>query len=450
MTSTSLGLDQRPLNLNAPPPVASGYEATAKAPQHPDAVSAGTRILLDAQDVALTLYGDLAEVAPLWRAFEAHASHTFFQTFAWLETWQRHVGALMATAPAIVTGARKDGSLLFILPLAVQRRGGVRQLTFLGSDLCDYNAPLLHPDFGTMIGDADFAALWTRIAALLRADRRFAFDIIDLAKMPGTVGEQRNPLMALRTEPNPSGAYLTQLSGTWDEFYKAKRSSSTRKKERQQSRQLAEFGEIRFVDTLEGEERATTLDLLFEQKAKSFERMGVRNIFTRPGYRELFTAFAMDPASRHLVHLTRLEVGPVIAAVSIGFTAVSCYYLVLSSYEGSGEMVRYGPGRAQLHELLGYALKNGFACFDFTIGDELYKQDWSDARLTLYDHLSATTLRGRVAVALVNGFRTAKRTIKQNPVMWRMFSKARARLGAIRSRSSAPAAGTAERNSTEE
>ena len=420
MSDTSIGLETHPLPLHRPAPPARVTDA------------AGTSLAAPA--IELTLHRDLASVASLWQAFEADADHTFFQTFAWLDAWVRHVGNRMATLPAVVTGRDPDGTLLFILPLAIQRRAAVRRLTFLGSDLCDYNAPLLHPEFTSRIGEAGFAAVWKRIVALLRADGRFAFDVIDLVKMPEQVGTQRNPLVALHTEPNPSGAYLTALAGTWDEFYAAKRSSSTRKKERQQQRQLtAAFGDIRFVDELEGEDRTKTLDLLFAQKAASFARMGVGNIFVRPGYRELFTAFAMDPSTRHLVHLSRLEVGSSIAAVSVGFTACNCYYLVVSSYEG-GDIARFGPGRAHLQELLRYALRNTFACFDFTIGDELYKRDWSDARLTLYDHLSPVTVRGAVAVGLVNRFRATKRAIKQNPALWQTFSRARSFLGSIRTR----------------
>jgi CelD/BcsL family acetyltransferase involved in cellulose biosynthesis len=383
--------------------------------------------------VVLAVHGDLATVEDLWRSFESVAHHTFFQTFAWLDSWLRTVGKHFRAVPVIVTGHHPDGTLLFILPLAIERRGAVRQLRFLGSDLCDYNAPLLHPRFNELMGEGGFAGVWPRIVKLLRADGRFRFDIVDLVKMPETVGTQRNPLMSLPVGPNPSGAYLTALKGTWDEFYAAKRSSSTRKKERQQQRQLAAAGEIRFVDALDGDERRRTLDLLFEQKARSFARMGVRNIFVRPGYRELFTSFAMDPASRRYVHLSRLEVGPTIAAISIGFMANACYYLVLSSYEG-GDIARFGPGRAHLHELLRHAIANRFACFDFTIGDELYKQDWSDTRITLYDHLSAATPQGAVAVAVINRFRRIKRAIKQNPLMWQTFSRARSYLGTLKSR----------------
>lgn len=394
--------------------------------------------VLAADAVALTLHDDLNAVAAVWQAFETEASHTFFQTFAWLDAWQRHVGAPANVQPGIVTARHPDGTLLFILPLAIHRQGILRRLTFLGADLCDYNAPLLHPRFEAMMGDAAFAALWPRLLNELQADHRFTFDLIDLPKIPERVGDQRNPLLVLGTKANASGAYVTALADNWEEFYAGKRSSSTRKRERRQVRQLADRGEIRFIDALEGDERRRTLDLLFEQKARSFERMGVRNIFARPGYRSLFTAFAMDKGSRHLVHLSRMEVGSTIAAVSLGFVSGSRYSLVISSYDG-GDLARFGPGRAHLHELLRLAIQNGFTIFDFTIGDEAYKQDWCDGRLTLQDHLSAASWRGAIVVTLMTRFRSIKRAIKQSPVLWRQFSRARSRFGAVRAKLSAAA-----------
>jgi CelD/BcsL family acetyltransferase involved in cellulose biosynthesis len=423
MTDTDFDLEARP----ALAPVSRTPAASASL------VAWNSGDHLAARDVELVLHHELAAVAPVWRDFESRASRTFFQSFAWLEAWHRHIGTAAGVVPAIVTGTGRDGATLFILPLAVSRKGPVRELTFLGSELCDYNAPLLHPRFEALLGSGVFATLWPRILARLQAEPRFAFDVVNLAKMPETVQGEANPLRSLRTHPNPSGAYATRLGGDWETLYQHKRSSSTRKKERQQLRQLAEFGEVRFVDALEGAERARTLDVLFAQKAQSFARMGIGNIFTRPGHRELFTSFVLDPANRQLVHLSRLEVGETIAAASLGFTAAGCYALVLSSYTG-GDMAKVGPGRVHLQELLRYAIRNGFEVFDFTIGDEAYKKDWSDGRFVLHDHLSAATLRGAIAVALIRAFATTKRTIKQNPTLWRLFSRARALRARLRPR----------------
>ena len=128
--------------------------------------------------------------------------------------------------------------------------------------------------------------------------------------------------------------------------------------------------------------------------------------------------------------MSRLEVGPEVAAASLGLRFRACYYLVLSSYH-DGEISRFGPGRAHLHELLRYTIDCAYQRFDFTIGDEPYKRDWSDIELTLHDHLAAVTLRGRLVVAITAALRRTKRFIKQTPAIWDAFSKTRAYAASI-------------------
>ena len=98
---------------------------------------------------------------------------------------------------------------------------------------------------------------------------------------------------------------------------------------------------------------------------------------------------------------------------------------MLSSYVDS-ELSRLGPGRTHLHELLRHAIDAGMRMFDFTVGDEPYKRDWSDKEMKLYDHLVAVTLRGRVVVAAVLAFRKTKRFIKRTPALWHAYSMLRA------------------------
>ena len=192
---------------------------------------------------------------------------------------------------------------------------------------------------------------------------------------------------------HPSGAYVANLGRDWEEFYTAKRSSQTRKKERKQLKHLAEHGEVRFVEVQDRDDIAATLATLMSQKSRAFARMGVEDFFARPGYREFFGTIATDPGVRELIHVSRLDVGATTAATSVGLKFRDCYYLILSSYD-DGDLSRFGPGRAHLHELLRNAIERGLARFDFTVGDEAYKRDWSDTELALYDHLAAVTLRG--------------------------------------------------------
>ena len=128
-----------------------------------------------------------------------------------------------------------------------------------------------------------------------------------------------------------------------------------------------------------------------------------------------------------LTHVSRLDVGKTSAAANLGLTFRDSYYLVLSSYH-DGELSRFGPGRAHLHELLRHAIDRGFARFDFTVGDESYKRDWSDTELQLYDYLAAETAKGWLVVTMTLAYRRTKRFIKQTPILWTIFSKLRSRL----------------------
>jgi CelD/BcsL family acetyltransferase involved in cellulose biosynthesis len=158
--------------------------------------------------------------------------------------------------------------------------------------------------------------------------------------------------------------------------------------------------------------------------------MGVPNIFDRTGYRHFYGALVANPALTDFVHVSRLEVGDAAVAASLGLLLGDCYYLILSSYQ-DGPLARFGVGRAHLHELLRYAIARDFRRFDFTVGDEPYKRDWCDIEVRLHDYLAAATPAGFVAVAALNAFRATKRTIKQNEVLWRLYSRARARKGAL-------------------
>ncbi len=402
----------------------------------PSAISPPLAAIEDAvpsTSITLELRDDLSGLVQEWTAFQRSAECTVFQTFEWLATWQRHIGALNKTRPAVVLGRDERGGILFILPLAIEARGPVRRLTWLGSELCDYNAPLIARDFWRYAGD--FADLWRRVLNLLQSDPRLRFDLVDLQKMAETVGTARNPFLSLKTFPNSSSAHVATLGRNWDEFYKAKRSSPTRKKERKQLKHLAEIGEVRFIDLKDTAEIERTLGTLMHQKSRTFARMGVEDLFARPGYQAFYRDIATDLGARAIVHVSRLDVGATIAATSLGLTFRDCYYLVLSSYH-DGEVMRFGPGRAHLHELLRHAIEHGFCHFDFTIGDEPYKRDWADIEVRLCDHLQAVTPLGAVVVAMMVAFRRTKRLIKQTPALWRAYSRARELVPRFRSSSS--------------
>jgi CelD/BcsL family acetyltransferase involved in cellulose biosynthesis len=247
--------------------------------------------------------------------------------------------------------------------------------------------------------------------------------------MPATIGAQANPFVGLDVMLNASGAYQASLGADWEKFYSAKRSSATRRRDRTKLKRLAELGEVRFV-TPDAADTAATLEALVQQKRRAFARMGVPDLFARPGYVAFFHEIA---AARDFVHISRLDVGATQAAINLGLTFRDCYYHILASYD-DGEASRFGPGAAHLRDLLHYAIDRGLARFDFTIGDEPYKRDWCDTEQKLYDHVCAASWRGALLALFSIARRRIKRGIKHNAWLWSAVVRVRATLGLLRKR----------------
>lgn len=381
-------------------------------------------------DIQLAVYDDMAAIERDWRAFEQQADCTVFQTFDWLATWQRQIGARSGITPAIVVGRDGAGDIQFILPLSTRAVGFARELAWLGTELCDYNAPQLAANFSERIDGASFMALWGRVTQCLQGHPRLGFDYVNLTKMPEMVAAQKNPMLNLRVTLNPNGAYLTHLAGDWEVFYAAKRSSTTRRRDRAKRKRLSEFGEVQFSNADSASDILSALDILMAQKARLFTHMGIANLFARPGHADFYRSIAASAATRHLVHVSTLNVGSTAAAVNLGLTHRDCYYHLLASYD-DGEVSRFGPGAAHLHDLLHLAIDRGFHIFDFTIGDERYKRDWCDTELKLYDCISAVTWRGALLATSIIVTQRLKRWIKQTPALWNAFSMGREFIGSL-------------------
>jgi CelD/BcsL family acetyltransferase involved in cellulose biosynthesis len=193
---------------------------------------------------------------------------------------------------------------------------------------------------------------------------------------------------------------------------------------------MEEHGAIRFATASEPDDLQRTLATLWQQKKRIFAHKGIGDMFARPGCREFFADFASNPVSRDMAHVSRLDVGENCAAANFGVVFGDCYYHVLSSY-CDGELTRFGPGTLHLRELLAYAIQRGLRLFDFTIGDEPYKMEWSDLRLKLYDYSTAANWRGWPLHCAATIRRSMKRFIKQTPLLWHWGSRLRSAVGPL-------------------
>ncbi len=142
-------------------------------------------------------------------------------------------------------------------------------------------------------------------------------------------------------------------------------------------------------------------------------RMGVANLFDKPGYRDFYRDLATNADAGDMIHICYLDVGGATAAANWGISFGGRYSYVLASYDETAETAKYGPGVIQLMELMAHATATGHGEFDFTIGDEAYKEQWCEVEVPLHDHMEPNSLIGWIGLGPEIAYFQVKRFISR-------------------------------------
>jgi CelD/BcsL family acetyltransferase involved in cellulose biosynthesis len=365
------------------------------------------------------LYRSTDEAEPFWRSFERRAECWPFQSFDFVSTWQRTIGQSMGTEPCIVAVHDADGTPLMLLPLALDRRGPFRVLSWLGGDMADYKGPLVARQLGENLDYAAFTRIWHEIAAILPSH-----DLVSFDSQPEFIGSEPNPFTMLSESPHPSSSHYTLLEGDVDSFLAAKRSSKSRWQMRRKYRRLQEMGEIEFVIPREQAEIESVMQSVFEQKSRNYRELGVPDLFAKPEYREFCLSLSRASIETGFAHLSALTLDGELVAGHWGLVFRKRFYFLFPSY-AVGEVERLSPGVGLLQHLFKWCFDHGVEVFDFTVGDEPYKDLWCDRELALFHHVQATSLQGIAPAAYISTGGRLKRAIKTSDVLWPIASRAR-------------------------
>lgn len=376
-----------------------------------------------AHAAGITLYESFEAAEPVWRAFEARAAGTAFQSFDWLSIWYRHVGRDLGVEPAIAVVTRA-GEPLMLAPLGIERRFGLRRLVWLGGRLADYKGPLLAPDFEARL-DGGFAALWRRIRRALPRH-----DLVMLDSQPVSLGTPSapaaNPFAALSSSPAPDAAYVFDLPSSFDEFSQRYR-AETRRIDRSKFRKLEAAGEVTFRFAETAEERVAMAEDILARKGAQLAAQGISSIFGEEDYLAAWRDLAALPEERKLLEVAELRLDGTFLSGSVAHVWRGRSTLMVHTYDP--EMLpKLSPGRLHLLKLLQSSIERGIDTYDLSVGYAAYKESFCDTPMEMRNTIAGTSLAGMGAAAAIRTGLAAKRRIKSDPRLMRLVQKVRARL----------------------
>ena len=392
--------------------------ATASTPAMPDATAAGA---VSRPWASIAIETDIAALAERWRAFEATALVTPYQSYDWLRPFVETIGAAhgMALRYALVHGP--DGELCALLPLVITRRSGFRFAEFIGGKHANYHMGLYAPGFAAQLDAVQTTRMLTEIGEAIGGLDAFAF-----VNQPVTWQGAANPAALLAAGPSPSRAYkLALIAGDGDATLRRSMSSHARKKLKNKHSRFKDFGPSVLTRATTPSEATRIIDAFLAQKAERFRAMGVPDPFAEPAMRAFLERAAMDDSSgRPAIELYALDLAGTCVATYVGAIQGDRFSGMATSFDMASETVKTSPGELLLSELIRLKAREGVAVFDLGVGEARYKTTFCDDHDDLVDSFLPLTFKGRVFARIARTKRELKRRIKRSPAALKLAHRA--------------------------
>lgn len=370
---------------------------------------------------SIAIETDIAALADSWRAFEATALTTPYQSYDWIRPFAETIGAAhdMALRFALVRDSK--GALCALLPLTVTGRSGFRFAEFIGGKHANYHMGLYAPAFAAQLNAKLTTQLLTEIGHAIGG-----LDALAFVNQPVTWQGVSNPAALLAAGPSPSRAYkLALIAGDGDASLKRSMSSHARKKLKNKHSRFKDFGPSVLTRAKTPAAAARIIDAFLSQKAERFRAMGVPDPFAEPAMRAFLEQGAIgDGSGRPAIELYALDLDGRTVATYVGATQGERFSGMATSFDMASATVKTSPGELLLAELIRLKASEGVAVFDLGVGEARYKTTFCDDHDDLVDSFVPLTLKGRLFARIARAKRELKRRIKRSPVALKIAHRA--------------------------
>lgn len=350
-----------------------------------DSAAAGTA----SSPRTIALHRDWQKLETEWRQLEEGGHCTVFQTYDWASTWYESTSRHGVAEPLIVTVSDAQG-LVWLLPLCRHRWKGLNVISLADLGVSDYGGLVMAP--GDRISAQEVPAL---LADILKALPRS--DMLHFQKLQRHIEGRPNPLLQMRhLVPMRESCYGIQVNRPWAEMAQDVMQSRLRSTIRQQKRKITATGPLSLEHYDDPESITSAMDVLWAMRQRRFDEIGREE--TPQVWRDFYFGVAKAPKRRLDVSVTVLKVGETPIAASFGLMRDKAYLSVMPTFavENWG---RYRPGMLMFDAMLEeFGPKTDFqGYFDFTIGDEPYKQRFGATGSPLFETMIPRSLKGALA-----------------------------------------------------
>jgi CelD/BcsL family acetyltransferase involved in cellulose biosynthesis len=330
-------------------------------------------------------------LATEWDTLFARAGHgsQLFQTFGWCWHWCNHYLDGDQTL-AIATG-RREGRLVLVWPLVVNRLAGLVQLTAMGDPVSQYSDALLEPSPDAAL---QLEGAWRSLLAQTRPD----LVLLPHVRADAAIAPIMNALGGLVAQ-RQWAPYVDLGSEADDAAVSRLQSSRLRKKQRAAARRLAKLGAISFSEHSDSaQSSALAADAVDMKRHQLAERGLLSPTFSDRRLRAFFADAALGHGHDAGARMLALDCNGERAAIDI---LVACKDRIAT------HIVAYDPrfskenvGWQLLNHAIATAHADGYRTFDLLAPADPYKLRWADGSVEVIDWVLPVSMKGALYARL--------------------------------------------------
>lgn len=304
-----------------------------------------------------------------WKELEKNSNISIFQTYDWQINWQKNCNE---NSENIILLYYKKNKLISIFPLIINKKFFLKILCWSGFPFSDYNQPLIRNNY--KLEKIDFKFLISHLS------KKYKFDAINLIN-----NVSYNFLDYKSYNSNRAYKLVYKNYNTYDFII----NKYEKKISYEENRLKKKFNYKIYLDP-DKEKKIKILNFFLEKKFDQLERTRAWNYLKIKIFKNYI--LKLEKFDKNKINFSCIEVNGKIISSHIGYTLDRKFYYILPAYDYSFK--KYSPGNILLFRLIKLYKSVNFTDFDLTIGDEKYKEKFTNYKINLFDYIYCYSFLG--------------------------------------------------------
>ena len=286
-----------------------------------------------------------------------------------------------------------NSEVILIAPLCIKNKYGYKELSWLTSDIIDYNGIIISKTFD--FKDKFFISSWKKIIKILSSE----CDIIFFNKIPEFIETSFNPILDNHYKFYQNSYQLNLDNFNYNNFYNKKNNIKSQQTDRRKQKKLNHGNDLSCSClTINSDNLKFVEDLVFEKMSyyKKKEKTFVYKYLVG-AYKDLIKF----SSNNYKFNISILKKNDKNISSILGVIFNNRYYYLIPLVHNT-EYKKFSPGRLHIIKLIDWANKNKIKLIDFTAGDEIYKSNWSNFNFKMYYYIKLINLSGLFRFIFIN------------------------------------------------